>query len=231
MMQPGRSVKCANTKTSVMKAFDEAALQAVLQVLPRLHRLAFIASCAERVLPFYEAFARQDGIQEHYILRRALDVVWNAVVGMGISQRRYDEIESSLRAAAPDPEREYRSPFVPNASDALDIMHSAYAVLIGREDDESSVQHAVDAGISARTTIDLYLGLATLPECMPIVMADYQKLGQIDFTATPMFLAEVQKQEEDLALLRSASTVDDEVVLSIRTRGFIGVQPVTRFSL
>ena len=47
----------------------------------------------------------------------------------------------------------------------------------------------------------------------------------------PMFLAEVQKQEEDLTLLRSATTVDDAVLSSLRDRGFIGAQPVKRFSL
>jgi uncharacterized protein YjaG (DUF416 family) len=58
-----------------MERFDERDLIARLRALPPTARVAFAASCAERVLPGYDVYVRASTRGAHGVLRHALDRV------------------------------------------------------------------------------------------------------------------------------------------------------------
>ncbi len=217
---------------SQMDYYNKEGLRSLFAGLARAQLLAFIASCAERVLPFYEAFARQEERDDYNRLRHALDMVWAAAVGVKPSHPEVVQSSDHVEAAAPDPGKAYRSPFSPSASDAVHILYSAYQILMRPQLDlEAAVEHAVESAMLARTTVDMYLALVTLPEIVPLDFAGYSKLAEFDYSAMPMFLAEIEKQNADVMLLKSVDKLDAGVTRKLRGQGFLGVQPVKRLSI
>ena len=96
--------------------FDEARLRRRLEALPPFAVLAFALSCAERLLPNYEAFVRQAGWGDPAVLRAALDAAWEALAGRPAA----DDLRSLARrceAVTPDSE-DFETPLVSAALDA-----------------------------------------------------------------------------------------------------------------
>ena len=57
------------------------ALEKELERLPPLYRIAFAASCCERLLPNYNAFSCMENLGDPSVLRNALNEVWQILQG------------------------------------------------------------------------------------------------------------------------------------------------------
>ncbi len=66
----------------VVLKFDEQQLTRDLVALPASHRVAFAASCCERLVPNYQAFALMEDWGNPRLLRRALDAAWKTAEGI-----------------------------------------------------------------------------------------------------------------------------------------------------
>ena len=67
--------------------------------LSRQHQMVFALCCCERMLPSFRDFAEDDGWEDATVLNRAVDRLWDAVLGNELSdkeQRTWQKTVSSL---------------------------------------------------------------------------------------------------------------------------------------
>lgn len=64
-----------------LRFYDFETLEKELEGLPGLHRIAFAAACCERLLPNYNAFAREESWGAPFIFRNALNEIWQILQG------------------------------------------------------------------------------------------------------------------------------------------------------
>ena len=96
-------------------------LIAELSALPSSHRLAFAASCCERLLPLYGSFSREEDWGYPDLLRDALDGVWQLVKGARLSEERIRRWRRGCRTITPDPGR-FPSPEAAEAARAVEAV-------------------------------------------------------------------------------------------------------------
>lgn len=73
-----------------VREYDEQEILARLAALDRRSRTAFAASCAERLVPLFERYARSVGAPERGIRLRGLaDAAWDAASGVDIDAGAY----------------------------------------------------------------------------------------------------------------------------------------------
>lgn len=82
--------------------YDEAALNERLARLPEAARVAFAASCAERLVPVYEWAAGSSADQDVAVVRAALDLGWSA----SASTDQIEQAQAEVEALVPDEDDE-----------------------------------------------------------------------------------------------------------------------------
>lgn len=78
------------------------ALEKELEKLPPLHRLAFVASICERLVPNYNAFVKENGCGNPIILRIALDEAWKIIQGESANAEIIHRFIRDCEALPPD---------------------------------------------------------------------------------------------------------------------------------
>ena len=73
-----------------------------LEGLPPLHRIAFAASCCERLLPNYNAFSRMENWGAPSVLRTALDEVWQILQGKPVDAALIRQLIKDSENLIPD---------------------------------------------------------------------------------------------------------------------------------
>lgn len=131
--------------------FDPVSLEQKLDRLPRSHRTAFAATCCERLLPNYSAFAREVDWDEPETLRGALDYIWNALVGARVDPREIDRLIERCETVIPDTEDFETS----SVSAALDAGTAIVGTLRSLLDDDT--KHIVEVASYCRDTVHMYI--------------------------------------------------------------------------
>jgi uncharacterized protein YjaG (DUF416 family) len=134
-----------------MNSFDPESLKHDLDRLPQTHRVAFAATCCERLLPNYAAFAREVHWGEPETLRAALDYIWSF-----LNSRRadLDEVNRLIRlcdGVIPDTEDFDTS----SVSAALDAGTAVVGTLRSLLDDDT--KHVVEVASYCRDTVHMYI--------------------------------------------------------------------------
>lgn len=75
-----------------MNFYNLDSLAKKLEKLSFFHRVAFAASCCERLLPNYNLFAKQENLGNPSVIRNALDEVWQVVKGKPIDVSRINRL-------------------------------------------------------------------------------------------------------------------------------------------
>src|SRR5215217_838585 len=96
--------------TAVTK-FDRVRVAEALTGLSENHRVAFAASCCERLLPNYRAFVHQEGWGRPDVLREGLTVVWRQLAGERLPEAYIRQLACQCEEAAPHTE-DFSSLFV-----------------------------------------------------------------------------------------------------------------------
>lgn len=183
--------------------FDAELIRLELSRLPASHRIAFCASCCQRMLPNYEKFHRMEHWGDPASLRRAVEEVWNSLAGQPISEDRVELLAQQCQDAAPDTEV-FSSLY---ASSALDAASAIVETLQCCRD--RSPKWGATVATSARDTVDMY-----------IQMRDDLAPSGAEMEATiandPLMRREIEKQQADLVELRRLRELTLEALAQLR---------------
>ena len=127
--------------------YDESLLRAGLARLPRKHRAAFAAACAERLFPAYVRFAHEARRGDPEALRTALNLLWDDLAGNPVSELTLRASAEKCLALVP---REDEEPWVesqPSADDAAAALVYAIQSMVtdGTQEAAWSARRAYDA--------------------------------------------------------------------------------------
>jgi hypothetical protein len=195
---------------------------AELDGLSDRHCVALAAAAAERLLPVYEVFQKDERWGDYDFLRRGLDSVWAVLAGersaddlRGLSTQGEDRTVPDLGG-----DERWRSDWVSEGQDA------AIAVLItldaAAEGDRENALHAVQYEIDA---LDNYIARNTPvrrakppPGGNTLVQALAEAVEREEKTlAHPLMKEVVRIIERDLEALRSRGELTAETVAALRT--------------
>lgn len=109
-----------------MYNFDEEKLVAVLEDLPVPHRIAFAASCAERLMPSYCNFSNKTGRGNPQKMKEILSRLWDDLSGNSMTDV---EVQSNIEACMDLIPQEDDGPWVIEQAAAEDAVSAvAYAL-------------------------------------------------------------------------------------------------------
>jgi uncharacterized protein YjaG (DUF416 family) len=200
--------------------FDHNVLERALEELPRRNRVAFAASCCERLLPNYHAFTLVESWGDLAPLVDGIDLVWHYLATGTLPEPHARKLALACEAAAPDME-DFGSLYAPAA---LDAAASVAYTLEGCLTDD--VRPIADVASLARETIYLYLHRIGQPTPLePQAGAFIEDWVQ----HSPLMQQELAKQQQDLLDLQQRTLLTPEFLLSLRTSSQgLGLQPFLR---
>jgi uncharacterized protein YjaG (DUF416 family) len=173
--------------------FDATKLIAELANLPRELRVAFAASCAERLLPNYERFAQKTGSGKTKVLKGALDSVWEDLQGRVVSDIEFASALEKCLSLIPSEEDDPGEYAACAESAAASVAFAIRTRLTG------APQEAVWAAQRAYEAVD-HLVMRQFPT--GLVGRDFESAA----VSHPLVQAELRRQQTDLHDLQSIST-------------------------
>jgi uncharacterized protein YjaG (DUF416 family) len=171
-------------------------------VLSKMHYVAFAACCAERLLPNYNYFCREERWGDPRMLQEALEWVWTGLEDGDFSNIKLASYLEDFDTLLPDTE-DFKSSFV---SSALDAGTSVHAALLCMKDGD--VQHSIDAATVARDTVYLFLGSDEIGEDTVS--------ERIKIESHQLMIREVMQQKMNLEMLESEKHLNPVFVLRLR---------------
>jgi hypothetical protein len=229
--------------------FDRSTLLTELETLPTSHRVAFAASCTERLLPDYLAFTIVEQWGDWHIIRKGLDLAWKYLLDSSLSPDLIHDLIDKCAKQAP------HSYLFPShfARLALHAVEAVCSTLYCCLDGEAS--HAALVGEQATDALDTYLSWTCSPylnsaeevESLKGLNTDTttiefatehskQLISEIELRQnrlihwmwqSPLMLAELERQHQEIEFLRHNPQLDPNTVNKLRNeanRGGIRLQ-------
>jgi uncharacterized protein YjaG (DUF416 family) len=186
--------------------FEEPLLRAQLDRLPREHRTAFAAACAERLFPAYLRFSHEATKADVETLRALLDRLWDDLTGSNpLSELEARASAKKCLALVPREEDE-PSDAQPCAEDATAALAYAFETRV-----KSGSREAAWSARRAYEALDHFL---MFDDSGVVASANEQRLLE-----HPLVQAELARQRRDLdELLRAREGAVDEVAARLRDR-------------
>ena len=188
--------------------FDRERVQAQLGELETRAQAAFVALCAERLLPYYRWFWNLERWGNYERLAEALGAVWQYVEGQPVAREAYERLIRECRALTPDTE-DFDSPLTPRAMDASVAVVQALRMCI-----EPSERRAAEV---AELAVDAAFGMEQIDaaeDLGAVRIADQAQLKAL-FGAGRM-KHELETQAAALEALRGGEAALDAVSLRER---------------
>jgi hypothetical protein len=203
-----------------MEVFDEVKLVQELQTLSWRNRIAFAASCCERLFPNYQAFVIMEKWGDSEILRQALDEIWAFLAGKELQEKQFLELKQNCEQIIPDTE-DFNSIFTGAALNAAAAITYTLECCLNKE-----AEWAALAGRVAINTLDEYIATVNDPETgYHTSSASFYEWVQ----QAPLMIAELSKQRHDLDTLRSRENLDLVFLKELRQiSSSQGIQPFLR---
>lgn len=199
---------------------DEDQLEEELQSLPRECRIAFAASCCERLLPNYQAFSVMEGWGDYALLRGALDEVWSWLAGELPPKSHVRRLARLCEELAPDTE-EFTSLFVSAAGDAAAAVSYTLECCL-----DGDAVHAATVGGLAAESVRTYLLSVNDPSAGSHTP---DPSCEEEVERAPLMRAEVQKQRADLDTLKPLRALDPDLLRGLReSAARFGIRPLER---
>jgi uncharacterized protein YjaG (DUF416 family) len=201
-------------------SFNENQLIEALSELPLKNRVAFAASCCERLLPNYEAFYCHEKWGDYGYLNCALESVWRFVTAGKLPTKQLSDLIYQCESVIPDSD-EFTSIFTGAASNA------AAAVIY-------TLQSCLD-GDPKRVALVGRLAVDTTYEYLYVVNTPNTGYHAHDsafdqwIQQAPLMVAELQKQLNDLETLKSQARLDSYFLDKLRQEASrVGIFPIER---
>jgi uncharacterized protein len=203
-----------------MLTFDHDALKDKLEALPVSHRIAFGASCCERLLPNYRAFSLQEAWGNFDLLRYSLDVIWSLLKGSQIDVREIEMLIQQCKEVIPDTEN-FSSNYTSAALDAsASVVETLNSCITG------SAENIADVGEMARDTIYLYLASR---DASDLSIAQPDNTDEKKISRDPLMIEELNKQNQDIEALMMKKELTPEFLEKLRqSSSTCGIQPFLR---
>lgn len=191
-----------------------------LAKLPLYHRIAFAASCCERLVSNYDAFALATKTGNTEIIHSALETIWAFIAEKNISVFKLNQLVEECEKLVPDSE-EFGTVYVGAATNAI------IAIIRTLEScRDSKTEGIVNIAQLLLDAIDEYLHIVNVPS------VGYAQLSD-DFDMwlqqAPLFTSELQKQQKDLIYLESQEKLTSDEINKLRlSSSNIGINPIKR---
>lgn len=215
-----------NTTVHNLQTLQSAKVQTVevLDRLPLKHQVAFLASCCERLAPNYQAFSLVHQYGRNNLVSEVLDVVWDFVNDKDpfLDEAHIRKLSRTLEEIAPRLE-DFRSVYVVPAAYTIDALRKA-------------VQFCLNGDIKqARNLVDIMF--AVIGDYLNSVAFPFFTMPSPEATKafnkwvweSPFIIAELEKQQQDLALLESHELLSNSLLEGMRESAkVIGIHFVER---
>lgn len=203
-----------------MLIFDESQLIQALSALSVKHRVAFAASCCERLFPNYHAFALMEHWGDPDLLRQALNEVWGVLDGVALPEKRIRELVRACEDVAPDTE-DFVTFFTGAALNAASAVVYTLECCLDGDPKRTAI-----VGRLATDTIDAYLHIVNDPDT-GYHTADPALHEWV--RRAPLMVAELEKQQQDLEALKARPELDPGFLDRLRrSSSTVGIQPFAR---
>jgi uncharacterized protein YjaG (DUF416 family) len=193
-----------------LPAFNDDELRKQLKSLDSPRRLAFMASCCQRLLPNYFAFQRQEQWGDIRCLQEALETIWLVLSGTLIDSYRIRQLLEACDQATPDTE-DFDSILVSSALDACNSVSASLSYILNPE-----IDRVVEVGRFATDTVDMYV------QEVEGMNPDADDL-EAQILGHPLMQRELRKQRQDLADLSHVTLLDAGILARLREpEGYAG---------
>ena len=183
------------------------ALEKELVGLPPLHRIAFAASCCERLLPNYNAFSRLENWGDPFVLRTALDEVWQILQGKPVDAAFIRKLIEDCEGVIPDSDDFGGLSDMLAQEAAIAICNSLEACL------DPTPQQIIKVVNCVTNTIDAFLDESFNISESKVGLKSTEEA----ISSHPMAVREMAKQSEDLQRLKQAEKLDRDFLEWLRT--------------
>jgi len=198
-------------------AFDYRNL---LEELSVTNRVAFAASCVERLIPMYTAFClAEDWDGDPFILRRTMELVWKHVDKPSLTQSRVGELVAECEASQPDME-DYNYFLMFGAGGATPALTTLLRLCV--EDDLNLVLQIQEIAVDER-----YFFVQRINN--PVLTAVNTNQFLEEAWNSALMQAELKKQQSDFDWLRLHPTLDSKSLAEFRGKASEGgINPFER---
>jgi len=195
-----------------LQLYEFDVLEAELTGLSPVHRLAFAASCCERLLPNYSLVKQEDGWGDPSILRNALNEVWSFLEGQPVNAKQIRQLLKVCDEAVPNAD------YVSGSQYDVEAQEAASAICFTLEACFAPTpKNIIKVAKCVMNTIDGYLSAMKDIEdpnwCNEKSFEDQKK----EFTNHPFAMREIAKQSEDLQGLKNVGKLDRKFLQWLRT--------------
>jgi hypothetical protein len=188
--------------------FQEQLLKEELSQLPPSSRVAFAASCAQRLVSVYHEYVAQTDPPSGARLDHALEYVWTHLLTCP-NEERTQRVLADVMALIPDEETPGWTPLTPYAEDATSALAYSLRCLLSGDAQEAAwaarrVYEALDEFVVSRDDIS-----PSDPGAEYGILRD------------PVIQAELERQKRDISDLRSAGkSPSPRLIECLRVRSF-----------
>ncbi|MBI3733567.1 MAG: DUF416 family protein [Chloroflexi bacterium] len=216
-----------------MLTFNENKLVELLNALPAQHRVAFAASCSERLIHNYTAFVAVEHWGNSALLEQGLKTVWAFLESSYTPREQVRALIQSIEQVIPDSE-DFHSLFTEAAQNAaIALIHSLECVLDG---DTKQAALAGRAVVESITSYLILVNTITIPEVKithPDLTHDQWAAMHSSFSQwleqSPLMVLELEKQKQDIETLQSCENLTSAFLESLRLSSrSLGLQPFRR---
>jgi uncharacterized protein len=180
-----------------------------VQTIPFPQRLAFVATCCERFVPDYYAFAHLSKGGDPGLIMGALDGVWSFLKGKSLDEKHIHTLRYSFSSLI-DHTEENASVYGLQAFWAIAALDATLQYCLDQQ--IKSVFDVIELRINALLA---YLRDVNYPS-KNFLTRDEQLIFDDWIYRAPLLRAELKKQREDLDTLKSCERLDSEFLDSLR---------------
>jgi hypothetical protein len=184
------------------------ALEKELEGLPPLHRIAFAASCCERLLPNYNAFSFLEKWGDPSVLRTALNEVWQILQGKPVDAALIRRLIEDCEGVIPD------SDDFTSANLIYDVEAEEAAIAICNTLEaclNPTLQQIIRVANCVTNTIDAFIPHGDKSFNISESKVGLKKLEEA-IASHPLAVREMAKQSEDLRFLKQAEKLNPDFV-------------------
>lgn len=186
-----------------LRFYDFETLEKELEGLPALHRIAFAAACCERLLPNYNAFAREESWGAPSIFRYALNEVWQILQGKPVDVATIRQLRDACDSDDIIPHSDDFSGYVAEAQEAAIAIYTTLDACI-----EPTPERIVKVAECVAFTIEFFIDWdvpTEIEECIETIACH------------PFTVREMAKQNEDLQKLKDTKELNQDLLEWLRT--------------
>lgn len=186
-----------------LRFYDFETLEKELEGLSTQHRIAFAAACCERLLPNYNAFAREESWGAPSLLRTALDEVWQILKGKPVDVATLQKLRSACDSDDIVPHSDDFCGYVAEAQEAAIAIYKTLDACI-----EPTLQHIIEVAERVAFTIEFSTDWDVSIETEKYI----ETIARHPFT-----VREMAKQNEILERLKNTKELNYDLLEWLRT--------------